>query len=149
MRALLLLLLIYPFAEIAVLVALADHIGGLAVFLLVLLSSMLGLWMLRNQKLGALLTLGSVMRQDENVSLYSLLWPLRYALAGVLFLLPGLLSDALAVLLLLPIKGPGIKMQTGPRPGPSAANPPPGAGDVIEGEYSRVDDKPPQGRHLQ
>ncbi|KUM05293.1 membrane protein FxsA [Chromobacterium subtsugae] len=147
MRALLLLLLIYPFAEIAVLVALADHIGGLAVFLLVLLSSMLGLWMLRNQKLGALLTLGSVMRQGEKVSLYSLLWPLRYALAGLLFLLPGLLSDALAVLLLLPIKGPDIQIPTGgPRPthGPDA-----GAGDVIEGEYSRVDDKPRPGRHLQ
>ena len=147
MRALLLLLLIYPFAEIAVLVALADHIGGLAVFLLVLLSSMLGLWMLRNQKLGALLTLGSLMRQGEKVSLYSLLWPLRYALAGLLFLLPGLLSDALAVLLLLPIKGPEIQMPTGgPRPAPGPAA---GPGDVIEGEYSRVDDKPRQGRHLQ
>ncbi|QND87248.1 Membrane protein FxsA [Chromobacterium vaccinii] len=146
MRVLPLLLLIYPFAEIAALVALADRIGGLAVFLLVVLSSMLGLWMLRNQKLGALLTLGSVMRQGDKVSLYSLLWPLRYALAGLLFLLPGLLSDLAAILLLLPLKGPDISLRTtgpGPAAGPAASS------DVIEGEFSRVDETTPPGRRLQ
>ncbi|AUH52767.1 membrane protein FxsA [Chromobacterium sp. ATCC 53434] len=147
MRALLLLLLIYPFAEIAALVALADHIGGLAVFLLVVLSSMLGLWMLRHQKLGALLTLGSMMRQGDKVSLYSLLWPLRYALAGVLFLLPGLLSDLAAILLLLPLKGPDIQLRTAPpAPGGNAST---GAGDVIEGEYNRVDEQTPPERRIQ
>ncbi len=148
MRALPLLLLIYPFAEIAALVALADHIGGLAVFLLVLLSSLLGLWMLRNQKLGALLTLGSVMRQGDKVSLYSLLWPLRYALAGLLFLLPGLLSDIAAILLLLPLKGPDIQLRT-PGAGPSAGPGPAGNSDIIEGEYSRVDQQTPPGRRIQ
>ncbi|MCD5328116.1 FxsA family protein [Chromobacterium piscinae] len=146
MRVLPLLLLIYPFAEIAALVALADRIGGLAVFLLVVLSSMLGLWMLRNQKLGALLTLGSVMRQGDKVSLYSLLWPLRYALAGLLFLLPGLLSDLAAILLLLPLKGPDISPRTSSA-GPSAG--PAGNGDIIEGEFKRVDETTPPGRRLQ
>ncbi|WP_434630903.1 FxsA family protein [Chromobacterium sp. CV08] len=145
MRALLLLLLIYPFAEIAALVALADHIGGLAVFLLVVLSSMLGLWMLRHQKLGALLTLGSMMRQGDKVSLYSLLWPLRYALAGVLFLLPGLLSDLAAILLLLPLKGPDIQLRTAP-PAPGGGT---ASGDVIEGEYNRVDEQTPPERRIQ
>ncbi|SUX29162.1 FxsA family protein [Chromobacterium vaccinii] len=146
MRVLPLLLLIYPFAEIAALVALADRIGGLAVFLLVVLSSMLGLWMLRNQKLGALLTLGSVMRQGDKVSLYSLLWPLRYALAGLLFLLPGLLSDLAAILLLLPLKGPDISLRT---TGPDPAAGPAASSDVIEGEFSRVDETTPPGRRLQ
>ncbi|MEN2427516.1 FxsA family protein [Chromobacterium vaccinii] len=146
MRVLPLLLLIYPFAEIAALVALADLIGGLAVFLLVVLSSMLGLWMLRNQKLGALLTLGSVMRQGDKVSLYSLLWPLRYALAGLLFLLPGLLSDLAAILLLLPLKGPDISLRaTGAAPSAGPA----GNGDIIEGEFKRVDETTPPGRRLQ
>ncbi|QEL57514.1 FxsA family protein [Chromobacterium paludis] len=146
MRALPLLLLIYPFAEIAALVALADRIGGLAVFLLVILSSLLGLWMLRNQKLGALLTLGSVMRQGDKVSLYSLLWPLRYALAGLLFLLPGLLSDLAAILLLLPLKGPDIQLRT---PGAGPASEPAAGSDIIEGEYHRVDEETPPGRRLQ
>ncbi|UTH75474.1 FxsA family protein [Chromobacterium sp. IIBBL 290-4] len=150
MRALPLLLLLYPFAEIATLVALAGRIGGFAVFLLVMLSSLLGLWMLRNQKLGALLTLGSVMRQGDKVSLYSLLWPLRYALAGLLFLLPGLLSDVFAILLLLPFKGPDISLggraagPMGPM-GPAGQN---GGSDIIEGEYSRVDETQPTDRRL-
>jgi UPF0716 protein FxsA len=82
MRAILLLLLLYPLLEIATLVTLAHHLGGGVVFLLVVASSLLGIWMLRNQKLGALLTLSSVLRQGQQVSLYSLLWPLRYALSG-------------------------------------------------------------------
>ncbi|OWY40813.1 membrane protein FxsA [Xenophilus sp. AP218F] len=143
MRIFLLMLLFYPFAEIAALVALADHIGGMATLLLVVCSSLLGMWMLRNQKLGALLTLGSLMRQGDRVSVYSLLWPLRYALAGVFFLVPGVISDLFAVLLLLPFKGPEIAVNRGPAaPGHAAGD------DVIEGEYSRVDDAAPPGNRL-
>lgn len=132
MRAILLLLLIYPLLEIATLVTLAHHLGGGVVFLLVVASSLLGIWMLRNQKLGALLTLSSVLRQGQQVSLYSLLWPLRYALSGLLFAIPGILSDLLAILLLLPFKGPSLKNVTSPTGM---------ADDVIEGEFSRVEPK--------
>jgi len=143
MRGLLLLLLLYPFAEIATLVMLADKIGAGWTLLFVIASAMLGLTMLRNQKVGALLTLGAVFRQGEQVSLYSLLWPLRYVLAGVLFLIPGLISDVLAVLLLLPLKGPTITMRSGPGATPSSTG-----SDVIEGEYTRVDDTVDRNRHL-
>ncbi|KJV29840.1 exlusion protein FxsA [Aquitalea magnusonii] len=132
MRAILLLLLLYPLLEIATLVTLAHHLGGGVVFLLVVASSLLGIWMLRNQKLGALITLTSVVRQGQQVSLYSLLWPLRYALSGLLFAIPGILSDVLAILLLLPFKGPKLN---------TMANPGAMADDVIEGEFSRVDPK--------
>ena len=132
MRAILLLLLLYPLLEIATLVTLAHHLGGGVVFLLVVASSLLGIWMLRNQKLGALLTLSSVLRQGQQVSLYSLLWPLRYALSGLLFAIPGILSDLLAILLLLPFKGPTLK---------NVSTPTGMADDVIEGEFSRVEPK--------
>ncbi|MDF0605641.1 FxsA family protein [Neisseriaceae bacterium TC5R-5] len=151
MRTFLILLILYPFAEVAALVALADRFSGMAVFLFVVGSSLLGLWMLRNQKLGALFAISSMMRQGERVSLYSLLWPLRYMLAGVLLLIPGVISDLLAVLLLLPFKGPSIQVNT-------QHNRPTNAetkqdDTIIDGEYSRVpeplikhqhDDKPPQ-----
>lgn len=144
MRTFLILLLLYPFAEIAALVALADHFGGLAVFVFVVLSSLLGLWMLRNQQIGALFTLGSVMRQGDRVSLYSLLWPLRYLLAGVLFLIPGVISDLAAVLLLLPFKGPSIAVNARAATGPGPAADP----DIIDGEYTRVDKTTPPDRRL-
>ncbi|MBI3145539.1 MAG: FxsA family protein [Pseudogulbenkiania sp.] len=139
MRGLLLLILLYPFAEIATLVAMADAWGGGMTMLWVILSAIIGIAMLRNQQLGALLTLGSLMSQGDRVSLYSLLWPLRYLLAGVLFLIPGVNSDVLAILLLLPLKGPSI-----PRP----AAPPPSADKVIDGEYTRVDEPVDRSRHL-
>lgn len=139
MRAILLLLLLYPLLEIATLVTLAQHFGGGTVLLLVLASSLFGIWMLRNQQLGALLTLSSVLRQGQQVSLYSLLWPLRYALSGLLFAIPGLLSDLLAILLLLPLRGPTLPQAN--RPGDMPA-------DVIEGEYSRVDPPADRQRHL-
>lgn len=134
MKAFLILLMLYPFAEIAALVTLAGHIGAGGVMLFILVSALLGIVMLRNQKIGALLTLGSLMNAGGQVSLYGLLWPLRYTLAGVLFIVPGVISDILALVLLLPIKGPAIAVHrpTGP------VTPP--ADDIIEGEYHRVDE---------
>lgn len=135
-----LLVLLFPIIEILLLVSLANHIGLMATLLYLILSALLGSWMLRNQKLGTLLTLGSIMRQGERVSIYSLLWPLRYALAGVLFIIPGILSEVGAILLLLPLKGPA--MQTASRQAPMDD-------DVIEGEFQRVDDRPDTGRTLE
>jgi UPF0716 protein FxsA len=127
------LILLFPVVEIMLLVALASHIGFMATLLYLILSALLGSWMLRNQELGALLTAGSVVRQGSRVSIYSLLWPVRYALAGVLFIIPGILSEIAAVALLLPLKGPAIR--TAP------AGPAPDS-DVIEGEFQRVDTPP-------
>jgi UPF0716 protein FxsA len=113
--------------------------GGGVTMLWIILSAIIGIAMLRNQRLGALLTLGSLMHQGDKVSLYSLLWPLRYMLAGVLFLIPGVISDVLAVLLLLPLKGPSITRPTAP---------PPTTDNVIDGEYTRVDEQVDRSRHL-
>ena len=131
------LILLFPIVEIMLLVTLASHIGFMATLLYLILSALLGSWMLRNQKLGALLTAGSVVRQGSRISIYSLLWPVRYALAGVLFIIPGILSEIAAVALLLPLKGPAIHTApSGPAPAPDS--------DIIEGEFQRVDTPPTQ-----
>lgn len=127
----LLFILLFPVIEILLLVSLASHIGLMATLLYLLLSAILGSWMLRNQKVGALLTLGSLMRQGGGISIYSLLWPLRYSLAGVLFIIPGVLSEIAAILLLLPLKGPQWQMPTGQPTRPVDD-------DIIEGEFHRV-----------
>jgi UPF0716 protein FxsA len=128
----LLLVLLFPVIEILLLVSLASHIGLMATLLYLIASALLGSWMLRNQELGALLTLGSVMRQGRRVSIYSLLWPIRYAFAGVLFIIPGILSEIAGILLLLPLKGPEVRSTSSQAQ--SQDN------DVIEGEFRRVDD---------
>ncbi|MBV8648565.1 FxsA family protein [Paludibacterium sp.] len=128
-----LFILLLPIIEILLLVQLAGHIGFLGTLLYLILSAMLGSWMLRHQKVGALLALGSVLRHGEGTSIYSLLWPLRYALAGVLFIIPGVLSEIAALMLLLPLKGPKLS-------GRAEAQTPPADDHVFEGEFHRVDD---------
>lgn len=137
MRAFLLVLLLYPIAELASLIYLADVIGSGWTFAWILATALLGIGMMRNGKLGSLLTLGSVMRERE-VSLFSLLWPLRIVLAGLLFAIPGLISDVLAIVLLLPFKGPSLKTPD-PMQGFQPQQQSPQDGDIIEGEYQRVD----------
>ena len=100
MRGFLLALILYPFIEIAMLVMMASHLGATFTLLWIIISALLGIVMLRNQRVGRLLTLGAIFNQGEQVSLYSLLWPLRYVLAGVLFIIPGVISNILAVILL-------------------------------------------------
>lgn len=147
MRGLLILLLAYPFLELYSLFLLADQIGGSATLLWVIATVLLGMALMRGSKLGGLLTVTSTLRQGE-VSLLGLLWPLRVMLAGLLFAIPGLISDLLALLLLLPWKGPklvdlpfaGRNPASGPSPEQSA--------DIIEGEYERVDSSTPRDRHL-
>lgn len=133
MRGLLWLFLLYPVAEIVSLIALTDKFGGGAVILWLIASALLGLALMRNQKLGMLLSAGALLRSGGEVSLYSLLWPVRTVLAGVLLIVPGPISDVLALLLLLPFKGPSVRM-------PPRAARPAEPGDVIDGEFRRVDE---------
>jgi UPF0716 protein FxsA len=102
------------------------------VFLLVVASSLLGIWMLRNQKLGALITLSSVLRQGQQVSLYSLLWPLRYALSGPAVCHSGHSERSAG--------HPAAAAIQGTKP-EQCHQPDSMADDVIEGEFSRVDPK--------
>ena len=146
MKYLFLLVLAFPLIELATLIALAGRFGGGPVFLALLAGAGIGVLILRNQQLGALLTLSSVMRNGQQTSLWQLLWPLRYVFAGLLFIFPGVISDVLALLLLLPFKGP--KIMAGPIGGDFRADPfgrPPQRDDgTIDGEYTRVDEQPTQ-----
>lgn len=139
MRGFLLALVLYPFVEIAMLVMMASHLGATFTMLWIVISALLGILMLRNQQVGRLLTLGAIFHQGEQVSLYSLLWPLRYVLAGVLFIIPGVISNIVAVILLLPLKGPKIKMQE-TRFEYRSNQEQPGGKDIIEGEFTSEDD---------
>ena len=54
--------------------------------------------------LAGVLLAGSTLRSG-GVSLYQLLWPIRYTVAGMLLMSPGFVSTLIAGILLLPIKG--------------------------------------------
>jgi UPF0716 protein FxsA len=74
------------------------------------------------------------------------------AIAGGLFLAPGLITDAVALLLLIPpvrrligrwllgqLAYAEIRVEGGRAPGQSTPN---GRGPVIEGEFERLDERP-------
>lgn len=99
------ILLFLMVAEILSIVFLADWFGGLATLLLMLASFAVGILMLRNLGFSSVLLAGSVLRQPNGVSLYQLLWPIRYIVAAILLMSPGFVSTLLAVGLMLPLQG--------------------------------------------
>ena len=100
--------LVLLFLEIMSIVWVADWLGGGVTLLLMLASFIIGLFMLRRTGLSGLLLAGAAIRSGTEISLYQMLWPIRFTLAAVLLMSPGFISMAIALILLLPIKGKPI-----------------------------------------
>ena len=75
--------LILVFFEIMSIVWVADWLGGSVTLLLMIASFIAGVLMLRHIGFSTALLAGATLRSRENVSLYQMLWPIRYALAAV------------------------------------------------------------------
>ena len=103
MRPLLTLLLVFVVLDVLSLFWAAKIIGGLAVFGLLLLAFVAGSSLLGGGRLSRIMLLGGML--GGGTSLYRMLLPLRIPLAGLLFLMPGFLSDIVALFLLLPLGG--------------------------------------------
>lgn len=133
--------LVLLFLEIMSIVWVADWIGGGATLLLMVVSFVSGVLMLRHTGLSGVLLAGAAVRSGQDISLYQMLWPIRYALAALMLMSPGFISGVFALLLLLPIKGRPVA-QAGRNAGFQQHNPfarqqkgDNGGDDVIEGEY--------------
>ena len=103
MRPLLTLLLVFVVLDVLSLFWAAKIIGGLAVFGLLLLAFVAGSSLLGGGRLSRIMLLGGML--GSGTSLYRMLLPLRIPLAGLLLLMPGFLSDIVALFLLLPLGG--------------------------------------------
>lgn len=98
---LLALLLIGFFAEIAVLVAVGNAIGGLWVIALLLLSTLVGLSLVRRQGAQTMAAFReSVFRRQEPHQ--EMADGVLIATAGALIMVPGFISDVVALFLLFP-----------------------------------------------
>lgn len=133
--------LVLLFLEIMSIVWMADWIGGAATLGLMILSFIGGVFMLRHFGLSGVLLAGSTIRSGEQVSLYQMLWPIRYTVAALMMMSPGFVSLLIALVLLLPFKGKPIAHTQG-GVFTSADNPfnpqrpHRNDGDIIEGEYT-------------
>lgn len=131
-----LILLAFPFAEIFLLVELANRYGWwLLVYLVVI--GYLGLQLIRGEKL----TMSAKMMQSLSAGgnpVKTLLGSARNMVAGVLLMIPGVITDMIAVILLLiPFGKPNE--DTNPHQYQQSSNYTRAANDdVIEGEFTEV-----------
>lgn len=141
-----LILLAFPFLEIYLLISLADEYGwGLLIYLVVI--GFLGLQLIRGEKL--LLT--AKMMQSLTAGgnpVKTMLGSARNMIAGVLLIIPGVITDIMAVvLLLIPIGKPNSNTTNNQFEQPfqqpqyqQTPNTRAAIDEVIEGEYTRVQD---------
>jgi UPF0716 protein FxsA len=124
-------LLAFPVAEIWLLISLADQYGWWVLLYLVVVAA-LGLRLIRDEKQ---LFSGRMMQSltQGNNPTKAIFGSARNIIAGMLLIIPGVLTDAIAaILLLIPIKHEAVN--TSAYQAKPAAN-----DDVIEGEFRRED----------
>ena len=133
-----LILLAFPIAEIWLLVELAHRYGWLLLFYLVGIG-WLGLRLVREEKASFSLRMMQDMAAGGSPA-KALFGSLRNIIAGVLLMLPGVMTDIIAVtLLLIPIRRAQLNGDS-PANEPYRSSPYQAANDdVIEGEFRRED----------
>lgn len=158
--ALLALLTVLPLVEIALLVKFGQAFGVWLTIAEVLASAVLGMGILQRQGMTMFLrTQEAVMRGEPPVG--AMLDGGMMVLAGTLLIMPGLITDALGLLLLIPplrhfiagrmvagmFRGATVRVDTfeeRPRQDPPPREnhrPSDGAGPVIEGDFERLDER--------
>ncbi len=144
-----LILLAFPFAELFLLISLADEYGWWVLLYLVVIAY-LGLQLIRGEKLLLTAKMMQSLTSGGN-PVKTMLGSARNMVAGVLLIIPGVITDMIAVvLLLIPISKQNPDATTNQYEQPfqqsyqansdaRAAN-----DDVIEGEYTHVQDDNPK-----
>jgi UPF0716 protein FxsA len=134
-----LILLAFPFVEIYLLVNLASEYGWWVLFYLVVIG-FLGLQLIRGEKL----LLSAKMMQSLTTGgnpIKTLLGSARNMVAGVLLIIPGVITDIIAVILLLiPMRKQGIAGDNKQSNDSYQVNTKAANDDVIEGEYTEIKD---------
>lgn len=127
----LVLIISFPIAEIWILIHLADEYGWWVLLYLVVVT-MLGLQLIREEKLlfsGRMMQ--SLMQGGNPVK--AVFGSARNIIAGVLLVIPGAITDIIAIILLL------IPVKNNKTTSDKFTNKPAANDDVIEGEFKRED----------
>ena len=138
-------LIVWPLAELVLFSAVAQRIGLASSILLLFLAAGLGVLLLRLGSLSTALGARAAMERGE-MPLGPLFDGACFAVAGLLLILPGFISDLLALLLLLPFVRGGLRRGLGRRFTPVT---PPGSGrqpmdaDIIDAEWHVVEEEEP------
>jgi len=166
----LLLFILVPLAELAILIKVGDVIGIGATILLVIGTAVLGVSLLKRQGLAAIERARSSVDAGE-FPVESVVDGVCLLIAGAFLLTPGLLTDTVGFSLLIPAfrlklahwifnkfkDSDGVQFSTfgtgpdmGPGMGQGAPGAPPRSPDqrdgIIDGEFEDMDDEPPENK---
>lgn len=109
MGVLILLLVVVPIVELTVMVAVAGQIGVLPTIALIVLFSVAGGWLLKREGLGIVRRVQDQLARGE-VPAAAVVDGLVVLVGGLLMLLPGFVTDAIGLLLLLPPVRAGVRV---------------------------------------
>jgi UPF0716 protein FxsA len=149
------LLISLPVIEVASIIQVSHWVGPLVTFLLLAASATFGLFLLRSQSLSLGRRMMQAMQEGAPPE-KALLDSGMMSLAAILFMIPGFVTDFIAVLLLIPIArrqigrwlAAGVRSRRASwqvKSGPSPAAKPQRSEDVIDVEYTEVPkDAPPE-----
>lgn len=151
-RFLFLLFILVPFVEIYLLIEIGSEIGAVSTIALVVLTAVIGAWLVRRQGVEALTRVQHNLDQGVLPAM-ELLEGLFLLVAGALLLTPGFFTDAIGFACLTPplrrmmitwlARRRAAQVAAG-RSGPGRAGSGASArpGQPLEGEFTRVDDDP-------
>ena len=151
------LFLIIPIIEIFFLIKVGEVIGALPTIVLVVLTAVIGAGLLRQQGLSTLARLQQSLGQGK-LPAQEMIEGVLLAVGGALLMTPGFVTDTMGFLCLLPvtrqflakaiIKRSALQMQIkmgGFTQGSTWSQ----DGDIVEGDYTVVNDDPKSLRHSQ
>ena len=102
MRYLFFIIIFLPFVEIYTLIVVGNYIGSFNAILLIILTGIIGLYLLRNQGIRSLINLRSNPKGFDPTA-DNILKTLFTPIGGFLMLIPGFITDFLGLLILLPL----------------------------------------------
>ncbi len=128
------LFILFPFAELVVFINFCQAFGFFQALLLLFLSAIIGMAFVRAQGVRTLFALNQALQTGRTPD-ESMFDTLCIALAGVLMILPGFISDFLAFLLLIPLIRNSLHQKLVVKTGMPADS------SVLEGEFERADEE--------
>ena len=134
-------IMLLPWLELFTLIQLGIETSALAVLGYVMVTFFLGMAILQRQGQGMFERLRES-QQGKLVGPQLLLDDMALGLAGVLLMIPGLISDFAALIVVIgPLRRRVAVWLMGPQPEPYVPERDPEAQVTIEGQYSRVDEE--------
>jgi len=145
-----LIFVVIPMAEIMLFMAVGEHIGFFTTLFMAFLTAVIGGWIVKYQGLHTLADIRRSMDAGQ-IPLGELFDGICLIIAGATLITPGFLTDFIGFALLVPpirnLMRAAIRKHTtwgvegfGTSDTERASQTPP-PGDILEGEYERVDDK--------